>query len=217
MNTTLFLQIFLLFNVFLMGGLAIIAAQHAIAHFKPQPQEPEKPHRAAAHAVHLPPEVRKHLLEASQAKFQTVLDRSADELRHNLNSTAAQLNKHLEKLGNEIVSDDMKRYRENLNQLRNQAAAKIESAQAEIAEHQAMLKDKLDKRQIELEAKLNEEIAAEKQQLVQQIDTKLADAVVSFLTETLQHNIDLGAQGTYLTTMLEEHKTEIAKGIVDET
>jgi hypothetical protein len=44
----------------------------------------------------------------------------------------------------------------------------------------------------------------------------LADAVASFLIETMQHNVDLGAQSTYLTTMLEEHKTELTKGIIDE-
>jgi hypothetical protein len=32
----------------------------------------------------------------------------------------------------------------------------------------------------------------------------------------MQHNVDLGAQSTYLTTMLEEHKTELTKGIIDE-
>ena len=58
---------------------------------------------------------------------------------------------------------------------------------------------------------------AEKQRLLQQIDTKLADAVASFLMETLQHNVDLGAQSAYLTAMLEEHKTDFAKELSDES
>jgi len=41
--------------------------------------------------------------------------------------------------------------------------------------------------------------------------------VASFLTETLQHNVDLGAQSAYLTAMLEEHKADFAKEVADES
>jgi hypothetical protein len=56
-------------------------------------------------------------------------------------------------------------------------------------------------------------VAAEKQKMIELMDTKLADAVGSFLVETLQHNIDLGAQTAYLTAQLEEHKAELVKGV----
>jgi len=72
------------------------------------------------------------------------------------------------------------------------------------------------KKQAELEAKLKEEIAAEKKQLVQQLDTKLSDAVASFLLETMQHEVDLGSQSAYLTKMLDEHKAELIKELMDE-
>jgi F0F1-type ATP synthase membrane subunit b/b' len=217
---SIFLQIFLLVNVFLIGAIATIAVQHAYAHFKPQPHEDEKPQtqpHPQAQVVHLPPEVRNRLLQVSQANFQNVLDHSAAELEHNLKGTATQLNKHLEKLGTEIINGEMKRYRASLDELRSQTSDSIANAQVEVAKHQAELRAEFIKRQTELEAKLTGEIAAEKQRLTQQIDTKLSDTVASFLIETLQHNVDLGAQSTYLTTMLEEHKAEIAKGIADET
>ena len=57
------------------------------------------------------------------------------------------------------------------------------------------------------------EITAEKEVLIKLANAKLADAVASFLIETLGHNVDLGAQSAYLTEMLEEHKDEILKGI----
>lgn len=210
-----FLQIFLLVNIFLIGVVTAIAVQHAFAHFRPRPPEANKPHPIPQNA-HLPFEVRKHLLEAAQTHFETVLDRSAAELQHDLTTTTAQINKQLERLGTEIVNDEMKRYRTSLDDLRKQTEATINSAQAEIAEHQSELQAQLTQKQTELEAKLTEEIAIEKQHLAQQIDTKLADAVASFLIETMQHNVDLGAQSTYLTTMLEEHKAELTKGITDE-
>ena len=211
-----FLQIFLLINIFLIGVVTALAVQHAFAHFKPHPPEADKP-RPTPQNAHLPFEVRKHLLEAAQTHFEAVLDRSAAELQHDLTTTTAQINKQLERLGTEIVNDEMKRYRTSLDDLRKQTEATIASAQTEIAEHQSGLQAQLAQRQTELEAKLTEEMAAEKQHLAQQIDTKLADAVASFLIETMQHNVDLGAQSTYLTTMLEEHKAELTKGITDET
>ena len=63
---------------------------------------------------------------------------------------------------------------------------------------------------------MTEEITNEKEKLIQQIDTRLADAVTSFLIETLGHNVDLGAQNKYLIEMLEEHKPELIKGVKDE-
>ena len=110
----------------------------------------------------------------------------------------------------------MQRYRALIDELRKQSETTAVGGQSKLAEHQAELSARLDERQIELEAKLSDEMIAEKQRLTQQVDTKLADAVASFLIETLQHNVDLGAQSAYLTAMLEEHKAELTKGIVDE-
>jgi len=212
-----FLQIFLLINVFLIGAVFATALRHAYAHFRPHSHDSEKIHQTAAQVVHLSPKVRDSLLQSAQDKFQTILNHSAEQLERDLKATVEQLNSRLEKLGTEIVGDEMRRYRMDLDQLRKQTEANITGAQTEITEHQTDLKAKIDKKQAELEAKLVEEIANEKKILIQQIDTKLADAVASFLTETLGHNIDLGAQSTYLTSMLEEHKTELIKGINDET
>lgn len=215
MSPTL-LQLFLLLNVFLIGALTAIGVRHAYAHFRPTHHEPEKPHHAPAQGAHLPPAVREQLLHAAQTNFQAVLTHSATELQHDLQTTALQLNKQLEKIGNQILNREMERYQASLDQLRTQAEVTMNGAQEEIAKHQADLKAKLTERQAELEASMAEQVAADQQQLIQQIDTKLADAVASFLTETLQHNVDLGAQSAYLTAMLEEHKAELTKGVTSE-
>jgi F0F1-type ATP synthase membrane subunit b/b' len=116
----------------------------------------------------------------------------------------------------ETIHSETQRYHASLNTLRNQAETTIGGAQTEIAKHQTELETKLAELKAELEPKLVKEIAAEKLHLIQQIDTKLADAVASFLVETLQHNVDLGAQSAYLTAMLDEHKAELVKEITDE-
>lgn len=208
-----FLQIFLLINVFIVGGLAMFAAQHAYAHFKPHPHEAEKPH---APAVSLPPETKQRLLEQAEKNFQAVLNHMADELQKDLGTTSGQLTKQLDKLGHEIVDREMQRYRSDLEVLRKETESMLAAAQSTVEAHQTDLKTKLEQQHSELKSKLAEEMAAEKARLVQQIDTKIADAVTSFLLETMQHNVDLGAQSAYLTTMLEEHKAELTKGIADE-
>lgn len=211
-----FLQIFLLLNVFLIGALTAVAIRHAYAHFRPTHHEREKPHKPAPN-THLPPAVREQLLHAAKANFQVVLEKSATQLQRDLDSTATQLNKQLEKLGTKIIDDETERYHTTLNMLREQAETTINGAQANVTQHQADIQAQLAEHQAKLEAELNEKMVAEHERLVQQLDTKLADAVSSFLVETLQHNVDLGAQSSYLTAMLEEHKDELTKGIKNET
>lgn len=212
-----FLQIFLLINVFLMGAVAAIAARHAYAHFRPARHEPEKT-AAKAHSrpAPLPPAVKERLLHQAEDHYQSVLEHAAMELERDLKVTSAGLTKQLQSLGSDIVAQEMKRYRDSLELLRAQAEHAIGGAQADVAAHQAELDALAARRRSELETKLQEEIVAEKDRLLAQIDTKLADAVTSFLMETLQHNVDLGAQSGYLIAMLEEHKAELAAGVKHE-
>jgi F0F1-type ATP synthase membrane subunit b/b' len=209
-----FLQFFLLLNVFLIGALVMFAAQHAYVHFRPPHHEEKKPQPPTPQ---LPPEIKERLLQKSEIHFQAVLDHAANDLQKDLKVTSAQILKQLDKLGGEVVAAEMRRYQTDLEELRQQTQTMLTTAQAGVESHQADLTTKLEQHHAEMEAKLSEEIAAEKQRLIEQIDTKIADTVTSFIIETMQHNVDLGAQGAYLTSMLEEHKAELAKGISDET
>jgi hypothetical protein len=212
-----FLQIALLVTFFLIGALSITAIRHAYAHFRPQDSEGERQHRMPPQPIELPNEVKELLLKSTQAKFHSILNHSAAELEYDLKTTVSKLNNRLDKLSSEIINDEMKRYRMDLDKLREQTEDNINTAQTEISEHQIELKEKINEKRIELEAELTKEMEAEKQVLVQRIDSKLSDAVASFLIETLGHNVDLGSQNAYLTAMLEEHKDEIIKGVTDET
>lgn len=214
MSEATFLQLFLLLNVFIIGVLVTIAVRHAFAHFRPAVQPPEAEHvRPANTSVHLSPVAKGRLLRTAQSRYQIVLERSALELQRDLKTTAAQLNKKLEKLGNDIVSSETSHYHHALDELREQAELVLASTQTAMATQQSELKEKVAARQAELEEALTDEMAAEKQHLIEQMDTKLADAIASFLTETLGHNVDLGAQTAYLVATLEEHKDELKNGV----
>ncbi len=103
----------------------------------------------------------------------------------------------------------------SLEELRQQTETTIGGAAAEVASHQAELQQALKARLQELEKALEQDIAGEKQRIVDQMDKKLAGAVTAFLVETLGHNVDLGAQSQYLTEMLEQHKAELIKEMQD--
>jgi F0F1-type ATP synthase membrane subunit b/b' len=198
-----FLQVFLLINVFVIGALSATGIRHAWAHFHPPvPLKPEKP---TVQPLRLTPEAKAILIAKAQADFRRVLEQASTELQTDLQSTGGALSKQLEKIGGDVVAIETERYTTMLEQLRKQTETIIVAAQSEIKDHQTDLK-----------LKLSDNVNAEQQRLIAQLDTKLGDAVSSFLTEILQHNVDLGAQMPYMIASLEEHKAEIIKGITGE-
>ena len=199
-----FLEIFLLVNAFIIGGLVTIAIQHAYAHFYPRKEELKK-QPALDHSTHLPTAVREQLLADAHKRYQLMLDQSADVLQRDLGSTASLLTNQLHSIGGKIVNDELEEYKNALRDMHVQADDAINGGRKNIEAYQQ-----------EMKAKLSAEVVAEKERLIAQIDTKLGDAVASFLIETLQHDVDLGAQSAYLTKMLETHKDEFKKGISDE-
>lgn len=209
------LQWVLYVSIFVIGILTTLAIDHAIEHMRLK-KAPKKPATPATTGVSIPPAVREQLLQMAQNNFQKVLEKSAVELQRDLGAISEKLNRQLEKMGSDIVNSESERYRKTIDALRKQAETTLQSATAEVSTHQADISDKLTARQAELEANLKQKMADEQAQLIKQIDTKLSDAVLSFLTETMQHNVDLGAQSDYLVAMLEEHKDDLRKGVSDE-
>lgn len=214
--SSLALQIFLLINAFIGGILVTLAVRHALAHFRPHQHDAEAPHRAAAPTAQLPPALKAKLIGDAEAKLQGVIDRSASQLERQLLETTSRLDRQLERLGSKIITDEMNRYHKALDDLQAHTQLSISGAQTTITDHQADLDAKLVARQAELEEKLVADMATEKERLLTELDTKLADAVTSFLLETLKHDVDLGAQNAYLLAMLDEHKDELLKGVKSE-
>ncbi len=216
------LQLFLLLNIFAIGALSTAAAWYAIEHRQTQKNKG----RQAAAGMHISADERQRLVKAAEENLQTVLRRSVAQMEHDLDSTGAQLNKLLNKLGADIVDDEMKLFRSKLAEIRSATEEAVGDASSDIAKEQAAVRAELQKQQLAIEKRLSEEqarreadlqqtIAGEKERLLAQIDTKLGDAVTSFLVDTLGHNVDLGAQNEYLLALLEEHKAELKQGVAE--
>ncbi len=144
-------------------------------------------------------------LIARQAELQTELNERQAELEARLAKHHAELrtgfNERQEKIEAELV-----RHQTELE-------SALKEREVSLAKIQTELDTSLASRRQELEAKLTEEMAKKRAFLTSQLEEKLSDAVSSFLLEAMQHSIDLGAQATYLTTLLEEHKAELIGGV----
>lgn len=218
MSATTLIQIILIINVFIIGFLTPYIVRYAKAHFWSD-KDKLAPHLSTVTepSVHLSAAAKEKLLQDTQVKFQASLEQAVSKLSHDLGSTTEQIDNLVKHLASEIVGNELERYREQLTNLRKQAEEDMSQVKTVIDGHQAELKANLDQEIAAEREKLAQQMTAEKQHLTEQINTKLADAVASFLLEALGHNVDLGSQSTYLTELLEAHKTEFVKEVADES
>lgn len=215
MTYTTLLQIILLLNVFIIGALSPVVVRYAKAHFGTKTDKAEEP-TPAPRSDQLSPAVKEHLQQAAQKQYQAAVEHAVANFQRDLSATASEVNQSVRKLATEIVSNELERYRNELAQLRQQAAAEMSGIKKELDDHKAELKAGLEQTIAAERQKIDQQLQAEKLQLVQQINTKLGDAVASFLLEALQHNVDLGSQNTYLTKLLDEHKADFIKEVADD-
>lgn len=219
------LQIFLIINVFILGGALTLAIEHIWLHYHPRDfnADPSDPNGG----VHLPMNVKERLLRAAQTDYEEVLNRSVSDFKGDLRDTTSKINDQLTQISGDILGEEMDRYKATLNELRakaeqtrSQAQTDVERHQAEleslILERQKMIETKFMERHTALEQQAEAEILAAKKAYIARIDTKLAEAVTSFLSNTLQYNADLGAQEAYLLSELERHKNELIQEVSSE-
>ena len=196
----LFLQIFIYIDVFIIGAASVTAVRHAYAHFRPHAEA--KDNRPPPTQPNLSKEVRDKLILDAETKYQAILDRSAGQLSKELGITMDKINQSINHLASDIIDMEQKGFASLFKEYEDKASATLDSA-----------KDQSLSYQNELKAKLEADAEAEKQRLISLIDNKLSDAVLSFLAEAMQHEVDLGAQTDYLMHLLEKHKDEFKQAL----
>lgn len=216
------LEIFLVVNAFILGIVVTLAVQYFMAHRRSKNAKQVKP----ADTAPLSPAARERITKRAEANFQGIVNRSALKLQHELGDTSSELNKLLEKFGGEVLDDEIRLFKANVADIRAATQGSLAGAQDQIALQQAEILKSLTTRQAELDAKLSERqtlleaeldqnFAMQKTQLTKQLNDKLNDAVLSFLLETLGHDVDLGAQADYLIATLDANKTSLIQAATD--
>jgi len=198
----IFVQIFIYADVFIIGIIAEIVYRHAYAHYHPAIKV--KPQHQISETIRLTQSTREKLLLEAEQKFQIILQHSADQLTKDLGVTAERINVTVKKLSADIITKELEGFQQLFRDYQVKTSQELESTKTQTAKYQE-----------ELKAKLDEQATAEKQRLVATIDNKLSDVIMSFLADSMQHEVDLGGQMDYLMSTLEDHKAEFKKAIND--
>ena len=198
----LFLEIFLYFDVFIIGAVASTALRHAYAHFRPhEVAKPSHPN-ARPESQPLSKEVRDKLTQEAETKYQKLLENSVDHLSKELGITSDKINQVVDRLAADMLSREQSAYQQLLKDYQQQTEGKLDEAKTQTSNYQS-----------ELKTKMEEAAAAEQKRLIELIDNKLSDALMAFLLEAMGHEVDLGAQSDYLLKTLEQHKDELKQAI----
>ena len=195
----LFLQIFLYVDVFIIGAVFAVAISHAYAHFKTTHQKPTPKEKKE---VPLTKSVRDRLITDAEAKYASVIDRASEQFSKEMSITTDKINASITKLASDIMKKEHDQFDQLLSEYKSRAVNTMENTKNQTVTYEN-----------ELKAKLEQEVEQEKQRLIQLVDSKLADALLSFLTESMPHEVDLGAQTDYLIKQLEQHKQEFKQAI----
>jgi len=201
MNDITILNIILIINAFIMGVLSVYGFKHLVAHFKNDTNKHPQTH-TITEKTKIPRELKEEMLAKAERDFEKMIDHSITELQSDLEKTSSEVSQHFSKISSNIINNETDQYRQMVENLRLKTSEIIDISRKEIIDHQTDLK-----------VGLGDNIEAEKQLLIKQIDTKLADSVSSFLIEAMQHNVDLGSQTKYIIEALESHKDELKKEI----
>lgn len=165
-------------------------------------------------------------LRAKLAERQAEMDAKLAERQAELEATLAARTTELEAEFKQRQAEYSKKQQDieaQLAQHQAELTAALKERELKLEQHQDELDNELiesqkkhAEKQAQLEEKLEQEMAAKREALTKQLETKVGDTIAAFLTETLGHNVDLGAQTTYLTSVLEENKEELIRSIRDD-
>ena len=211
MGGSIWFDIFILVNVFLIGALTATAVRHAYAHYRPHPDE--KKYQPNVSTIRMNPEVRERLLKEAEVHFQRIVADTSQRLHNELDATTKKLGQNLDALGSSLLEDEMSRFKKDITLLRERTETTIEQTEKVIAQHEKEVDESIAAQQKAIEDNVTAETQKHIAKRAADIDTKLSDAVMALLDEALQHNVDLGAQSEYLLARLEEHKNDLKKDI----
>lgn len=134
-----------------------------------------------------------------RADLQKKLDQRQAEVEQKLTSEQAALEEKFVQHSAELDGMFQKRQDEYIKWQQNLEVA-LSAREKQYADRQSAL-----------ETELEAHMAERREKVIAEFDTKMGDAVVAFLTESLGTNVDLGAQLPYLTATLAEHKEDLLK------
>lgn len=149
------------------------------------------------------PEELVTISKEARESMRVVVDRAANELGQSLTATVASLTTKTADMANITLAQEFEKYQVSLAALRDETIKEFNELQGQ-----------LDKRREELAEKMEADVQHDRTERMDAFNARLGDVVSSYLVETLDKGVDLGAQAGYIVRMLEEHKEDIKKDVL---
>lgn len=147
-------------------------------------------------------EFREELRNQGQLLFKKIISENAMFLQQDLRLITSQLNDYMKDEIKRTLQEEFAKYAESITTAKDLAIETIQKTQAIIEQQRQAL-----------EKQLNEEVAAEKQRILDNFEKNMADIVNHYILEAIGKEIDLTAQLDYIFKCLEDNKKTIIEDI----
>ena len=139
----------------------------------------------------------------ARESMQVVVSEATRELEAALSATIAGLATKTEDMATITLAQEFEKYQTSLSALRDQTIKEFGDLQTQ-----------LDKRRDELVEDMEARMQKERSERMDAFNERINDVVSSYLVESLDKGVDLGAQAGYVVRMLETHKEDIKKDVL---
>lgn len=231
----IWMQIFLLINVFVLGALIMAT----FLFFRARSKEKNPSSKSKSQPL-IPHATWQKIVTDAEREYNKTISKANSELQRELQTNTTALHKKATAISLKIINEEFSRYKNDLAKIHRESASMLQESAKDIAKQSLEMRSGLISKQNVVEMRLNEQQArlekqlldqqqrllqrqatmdaeieknaiTKQQQRLQQIDTNLDNAVTSFLLENLGSDIDLGAQLPHLLKTLDEHKDDLKK------
>ena len=139
----------------------------------------------------------------AEEDLREIVARSAEQLEASLKATIAGLNTKTEEMATQTLSQEFEKYQASFEALREEMLREFNELQKQ-----------LDERRVQLGADMESAVRKDREARMDAFNARLADVVSSYIVETLDKGVDLGAQSAYILHTLEQHKEDIKKDVL---
>jgi vacuolar-type H+-ATPase subunit H len=147
-------------------------------------------------------EFREELRNRGRLHFEKIIGENAMFLQQDLRLTTSQLNEYMKQELTSKLKEEFAKYEQSITDAKQMAVDSIEKTKETIEEERQQLLEKLDT-----------EVAAEKNRLINRFEENMADIVNHYVLAAIGQQIDLSDQLEYIISELEANKQAIAEDI----
>lgn len=151
----------------------------------------------------LTPEEVHEISNKAEQDMAIAVAKASQDAQAVLTRTVTSLNDRVKVMIADTLSKELHAYNSGLSELRKETLDEFSS-----------VKDQLDAQRDKLEAEFKQAIAEERKAELDRVHDRMADVVTSYIVDSLDKNVDLGAQMEYILATLEENKEDIKKDVL---